>query len=150
VFCRFSLCPGCPITHSCSSTSWVLGFFFSGGFFCCCCSFVLFWWDWGLNSGLFTYKADTIVWAIRLVLVALVILEMGGVSQTYCLGWLWTAILWISASQVGRIKGWATGTWPSLVIFFWEGGKRLEFELRASHLQSILLEPQLQSFFYYF
>jgi hypothetical protein len=40
------------------------------------------------------------------------------VSQTICLGWLWTSILLISASCVTRITGWATTAWPFLEILF--------------------------------
>jgi hypothetical protein len=40
------------------------------------------------------------------------------VSQTICLGWLWTSILLISASWVTRITGWATTAWPFLEILF--------------------------------
>jgi hypothetical protein len=44
------------------------------------------------------------IWAIPLVHFALVIFG-DGVLQTICLGWPWTAILPILASQVARITG---------------------------------------------
>jgi hypothetical protein len=39
-----------------------------------------------------------------------------GILQTLCLGWPWTMILPMSASQVARIM-WATGVWHQEIIF---------------------------------
>jgi hypothetical protein len=63
-----------------------------------------FLWDWGMNSGLHICKAGALQLESQpLVHFALVILEVGGVSQTICLGWPQTMILQISASPVARI-----------------------------------------------
>jgi hypothetical protein len=55
------------------------------------------WWDWRLKSMCSTLEPH--------FHFALIILEVGGVSQTICLGWPRTEIFWISASQVARITG---------------------------------------------
>jgi hypothetical protein len=46
--------------------------------------FICFWWDWGLNSGLYTYIAGALLLEPHAlpVHVALVILEMGGGLMT--------------------------------------------------------------------
>jgi hypothetical protein len=37
-----------------------------------------------------------------------------GASQTFCLGWPWTAVLLISASQVARVIGLSHHAWPQI------------------------------------
>jgi hypothetical protein len=89
-------------------------------------------WDWGLNSGFHTCKVVTLSpGPCLLSIFALVIFE-DGVLRTSCLGWLWTLILPISASQVARITGvshWHPADFFYFLIF---GGTGVW--LRASHL----------------
>jgi hypothetical protein len=62
--------------------------------------FIFFWWDWGLNSRLHTFyhlNPNSSSFCSGYF--------VDGVSWTICLGWLWTPIFPVSASQVVRITG---------------------------------------------
>jgi hypothetical protein len=80
-----------------------------------------FWWDWGLNSGPCTCKSGAILLEPYLETILLWCLGEG-VFQIICLGWFWSSILPISASQVARITGvshWClAGKWYFLILFW--------------------------------
>jgi hypothetical protein len=73
--------------------------------------FYFFFWYWGLNSG-------TSPWATAPDLILWRVFEIGS-HRTICPGWLWTAILLISASWVARITG--VSHWHTAPGQFWTG-----------------------------
>jgi hypothetical protein len=67
-------------------------------------SFLFLLWDWGLNSGLHTCRADTLTLEPNFQFI-LVWLFWNGILWTISPGWPWTVTHLIPAFQVSRITG---------------------------------------------
>jgi hypothetical protein len=63
----------------------------------------VFWWDWGLNSGLHIHKASVLLLEPHLQSILLWLFWRWGVSQSICPSWPEAVIFLISTSQVARI-----------------------------------------------
>jgi hypothetical protein len=66
-------------------------------------------WYWGLNSGLTSWATSPAVFCDGFF--------RDRVSWTFCLGWLRTEVLLISASWVARITGVSHRHWPSILNY---------------------------------
>jgi hypothetical protein len=78
--------------------------------------FFLFWWDWGLKSGLCSCKAGSLPLEYCLQSILLWLLWRWGL-ENYLLGWPQTMILLISASQIARITG--VSHWWYTICYKW-------------------------------
>jgi hypothetical protein len=67
-------------------------------------------WDWGLNSGLYTYR-QTLYPMSHTSSPSCSDYFGYGVSWTTCPGWPWSMVLLLSASQVARHEPLAPGIW---------------------------------------
>jgi hypothetical protein len=74
--------------------------------------FFFFLWYWGLNSGPLTWASlpALSLWRVFQDRVWLII----------CLGWVWTAILLISASRVSRITGMSQKHLACIYLYVWK------------------------------
>jgi hypothetical protein len=68
-------------------------------------SFCVCLWNWSLNSGPQTCKADTLSLEPHFQSILFWFFWRWGISWAICPNWSWTEILQISASQIARITG---------------------------------------------